>query len=489
MASTVRSAVTERGGVGGGSRISSALRHSGRRVRQVLTVLVVLTLAAATGATVSLAAPTMLVNLGLAEPQVIIAVPPPALPEIGALPAVAPRPAATGVAATLDGPSKAMPGRFTGVVLDAAGGQPLWTDAADTALVPGSTGKLLTCAAALLTLSPTSTFVTRAVAGPDPGTVVLVGGGDPTLTALPAGRDSVYPDAPRLADLAAQVQRAAPGPITKVLIDTSRYTGPELAPGWFAADIRGGYVTPIEPLMVDGGRIDATLQDGPRVDNPAETAGRAFAGMLGVNPDTVSAGTAQVNARQLGSVSSAPVGDLVEHLLRTSDNVAAELLAREVAVARGTEPSFRGASEAVLAALAQAGLDRSGTELFDGSGLSVQNRVPARLLGAVLAAAAAPAAGPRTTEPLRPIISGLPVAGGDGTLVDRFARSTDSAAGRGVVRAKTGTLTGVSSLAGVVTDTDDRLLVFAFLSNGPSPADSRPRLDDMAAELSRCGCR
>jgi D-alanyl-D-alanine carboxypeptidase/D-alanyl-D-alanine-endopeptidase (penicillin-binding protein 4) len=58
-----------------------------------------------------------------------------------------------------------------------------------------------------------------------------------------------------------------------------------------------------------------------------------------------------------------------------------------------------------------------------------------------------------------------------------------------VVRAKTGTLNGVSSLAGVVTDVDGRLLIFALMSNGPSPAISRPLLDEMAAQLSRCGCR
>jgi D-alanyl-D-alanine carboxypeptidase/D-alanyl-D-alanine-endopeptidase (penicillin-binding protein 4) len=58
-----------------------------------------------------------------------------------------------------------------------------------------------------------------------------------------------------------------------------------------------------------------------------------------------------------------------------------------------------------------------------------------------------------------------------------------------VVRAKTGTLTGVSSLAGVVTDADGRLLVFVLMSNGQSPSAVRPRLDALAATLSRCGCR
>ncbi len=473
--------------MGFGTRIGTTVALSRNRLRRVITVLVVLVLSAGTGATVALTAPTLLVNLGYAEPQVIIAVPPPAQPQLRALPPDAPRPTADGLAAALDADGDAMPGTFTGIVLDAAGGDPLWDRTPDRALVPGSTGKLLTAAAALLTLPPTDSFSTRVVAGPEPGTVVLVGGGDPTLTALPAGRTGVYPDAPRLAELAAQVQRA--GPVSKVVVDTGRFAGPTLAPGWEEADIAGGYVTPIEALMVDGGRIDATLQDGPRVPNPAETAGRAFAGMLGVNPDTVTTGTAKPGAALLGSVSSAPITELVEHLLRSSDNVLAEALAREVALAGDAEPSFTGGATQVLAALEQAGIDPDGAEIVDGSGLSTRDRVPARLLGSVLVAAAEPAPGPRDFEKLRPLVSGLPVAGGDGTLVDRFTAADPSGVGRGVVRAKTGTLTGVSSLAGVVTDVDGRLLIFALMSNGPSPATSRPILDTMAAELSRCGCR
>jgi hypothetical protein len=67
--------------------------------------------------------------------------------------------------------------------------------------------------------------------------------------------------------------------------------------------------------------------------------------------------------------------------------------------------------------------------------------------------------------------------------------SRGASAGRGVVRAKTGTLTGVSSLAGITTDADGRLLVFAFMSNDVIPSVVRPRLDAIAAALSRCGCR
>jgi D-alanyl-D-alanine carboxypeptidase/D-alanyl-D-alanine-endopeptidase (penicillin-binding protein 4) len=123
----------------------------------------------------------------------------------------------------------------------------------------------------------------------------------------------------------------------------------------------------------------------------------------------------------------------------------------------------------------------------DGSGLSTDDQVPARLLGQILAAASGPASEQRAAR-LRPLLSGLPVAGGDGTLDDRFG-GADSSAGRGYVRAKTGTLTGVSALAGVVTDTDGRLLTFALMASGTSPAEARPRLDALAAALRECGCR
>jgi D-alanyl-D-alanine carboxypeptidase/D-alanyl-D-alanine-endopeptidase (penicillin-binding protein 4) len=241
--------------------------------------------------------------------------------------------------------------------------------------------------------------------------------------------------------------------------------------------------------MLDGGRVDPTEQDGARVQKPALAAGKAFAGLLGADPAAVTEITSDPDATVLGAVASAPISDLVEHLIQTSDNVSAEVLARETAIARSGDPSFAGSVTQVMAALSQAGIDPTGAVMSDGSGLSTDDRVPAKVLGAVLAAAAAPSQGPQDTEFLRPIVSGLPVAGGDGTLDDRFAPTADSAAGRGVVRAKTGTLTGVSSLAGVVTDKDGRLLVFALMSNGPSPSTIRPRLDDIAATLSGCGCR
>jgi serine-type D-Ala-D-Ala carboxypeptidase/endopeptidase (penicillin-binding protein 4) len=473
---------------GFGQWIGDSLRVPSRGLRRVATILVVLAVAAATGAAVALSAPALVSDLGLVPPRPAAAAAE-RVPALGALPVDAPLPSEAGLASVLDPLAKARGlGTFSGVVIDPASGRALWQRDPGRGLVPGSAAKLLTGAAALLTLSQTDRFVTRVVAGPEPGTVVLVGGGDPTLTAAPKGTDTVYPNPARLQDLAEQVRAAANGPVKRVLVDTTRYAGPDIAPGWSSTDIAAGFVAPIQPLMLDGGRTEATEQDGPRTGEPALAAGRALASLLGADADTVAEATAPAEAEELGSVSSPMVSELVEHMTRTSDNVLAEVLAREVALARGGAPTFDGGVQQVLAALGQAGFDTTGATLVDGSGLTRSARVPPRLLAAVLAEAAAPVTGEETAPFLRPIVTGLPVAGGDGTLDERFAAGSPTAAGRGVVRAKTGTLSGASSLAGVVTDADGRLLVFALMSNGASPTQARPALDAIAAELSRCGC-
>jgi D-alanyl-D-alanine carboxypeptidase/D-alanyl-D-alanine-endopeptidase (penicillin-binding protein 4) len=82
--------------------------------------------------------------------------------------------------------------------------------------------------------------------------------------------------------------------------------------------------------------------------------------------------------------------------------------------------------------------------------------------------------------------SWLPVA--EGTLADRFAGS-GLIAGVGVVRAKTGTLTGVSSLAGTVVDADGRMLAFAVIADAvPTASSGRAALDAVATALVGCGC-
>jgi D-alanyl-D-alanine carboxypeptidase/D-alanyl-D-alanine-endopeptidase (penicillin-binding protein 4) len=498
----------------------------GRYGKRVAVVAAVLVVAVVVGLGVGLGVTAMMQRLSAASAVATVAPPPPVLPRLALRPVTADGPAPTpaGVGALLD-PLIAAGGlgALSGQVIDPATGVVLWQRHPTDALVPGSTAKLLTASAALLALDHQQRFHTTVLAGADPGTVVLRGGGDPTLSGVAQGTDTGYPGAARLDDLVSQVRAAVPGSISRVLVDVSRYTGDALAPGWLPADVAGGYIAPVEPVMLDGGRADPHEDVSPRAAKPATAAAAELARRLGADPDTVTLGSALPGAAVLGDVSSPPVQDLVATALRQSDNVLAETLAREVARATGVQPSFAGASQAVLTVLARHGFDVRGAVLVDGSGLSTSDAVPATLLTALLGAAAAPdqpathaaraggagnqttaggagnqttagGAGNQTTDgvnqsrtaTLRPLLVGLPVAGGSGTLADRY--HGPSAPGRGWVHAKTGTLTGVNSLAGTVLDTDGRILVFALLSNGPNPASVRPRLDALAAELRSCGC-
>ena len=170
-------------------------------------------------------------------------------------------------------------------------------------------------------------------------------------------------------------------------------------------------------------------------------------------------------------------------MLRYSDNVLAETLAIELSVHRGGPPTHAGGVEAIEQVLSSMFPDQwAGTTLHDASGISYANRTTPELLDAVMTAASGP-----SRPALRPMLDGLPIAGGTGTLADRFDAPGNP--GAGWARAKTGTLTGVSSLTGIVQTVDGRVLSFALMSGGTSPADARPALDAVVGQLRECGCR
>jgi len=409
--------------------------------------------------------------------------PPPVLAVDGG---TAPAPTPAGVARALAGPlaDRRFGGPVAARVLDAVTGAVLLDRAGAAPAVPASTAKLATAAAVLAVLRPDDRLVTRVVAGTRPGEVVLVGAGDPTLSAARRGTPTAYEGAARLSTLAAAVRKATTTKITRLLVDGSRFTGTRLGPGWDPADVAGGYVAPITAVMVDGGRTSPAVR--ARSSEPDLAAGRAFAAALGVSTAAVARGAAEPGARMLGQVASAPVTRLVESMLLTSDNVLAEMLARQVAIAERSPASFPGAADAVRRVLARLGVPTAGERLVDGSGLSRLDRVTPDVLVAVLRAALS-----AEHPALHALVPGLPVGGYAGSLHDRYL-SLPSVRGAGAVRAKTGTLDGVSALAGVVTDREGRLLIFAFLANGvPVGGTLRAEsaLDTAAAALAGCGCR
>jgi D-alanyl-D-alanine carboxypeptidase len=468
--------------------------ESPKRRRTGLIVAAAIVLVVAVGAGVVFAVPGVKEALGFGEtvPEVVIK-PPPApvafTPSLRSPSAEAPTPSAQGVQAALAGPASVPAlGTLTGTVVDAATGTLLWDKGASTPLVPASTLKILTGGAALLKIDHGTQYSTRAVAGPEPGSVILVGGGDPTLNSLPVGKKSWYPGAAHLDELVAQVKANAGGKVTQVYFDNTRYTGVDLAPGWLPGDVGAGYMSPTTALMMDGGRSDPTKDVTPRTSNPPKAVATEFAKRIGATVAAKPEATAPADAKVLGEVKSAPLTELVDNAMIASDNVLADTIAREVAKAAGEEASFAGVSKATLKILQESGFDVAGAQLTDGSGLSTNDKVPARLLAEVLAVAAGDGKDPRTAK-LRPLLGGLPVAGGSGTLEGRFAPATPAASGRGWVRAKTGTLMGVNSLAGVVLTADGRMLAFALMSNGSDSAGARPALDAVAATLRGCGCK
>ncbi|TNC21102.1 D-alanyl-D-alanine carboxypeptidase/D-alanyl-D-alanine endopeptidase [Amycolatopsis alkalitolerans] len=399
----------------------------------------------------------------------------------------APTPTAAGLSAALAGPAaNGALGTLAGIVIDPATGQTLWNHDSSQLLTPASATKLLTTSAALLKLDPGFQISTKVVQGSSPDTAILVAGGDPTLSSLPDGQESIYPGAAHLDDLVAQVKKASGGAITKVQLDTSLYSGAQSGPGWAPEDTPSTYAVSVVPGMLDGGRSNPKIDEVARTADPGGTLLQTFAQRLGAT--AAGNATAPDGAKVLGEVRSAPLTELVANLLRISDNNLAEAVGRQTAIANGAPATFAGVAQTTLNVLAQNGFDVSGISINDGSGLSPMNKVPPKLLAQLLTVAAAPDNSDPRTAKLRPILAGLPVAGGSGTLADRFG-DPSSSAGKGWVRAKTGTLSGVNTLAGEVLDKDGRVLVFAMMSNGSAILEARPALDTLAATLRGCGCR
>ncbi|ROO90384.1 D-alanyl-D-alanine carboxypeptidase/D-alanyl-D-alanine-endopeptidase (penicillin-binding protein 4) [Actinocorallia herbida] len=373
-------------------------------------------------------------------------------------------------------------GKISGVVLDSETGKTLFDAGSAKAAVPASTTKIVTSTAALAALGPSATLTTTAVR--KGGRLVLVGGGDPTLSSKE--KTAVYPQPASVVDLARETAETlkAEG-VTRITVDydSSLYEGSAMGPGWKPTYVTEGSVAPINALMVDNGRSTPNPCEGTVTpsENGPKAATQAFARQLGRFGVTASVGrpASGQGGKEVASVDSPPVAELVEHLMQCSDNEVAEAMARQVALKKKLPASFEGGAQAVRAVLQSLGMGE-GVAVVDGSGLSPLNRITPLALARIVSLAAS-----GEHPELSTVLTGMPVSGFSGTLSERFLGLPSA----GLVRAKTGTLNGVATLAGIAYDSTGRLMSFAFMANDAADLTAaRTALDTLADTVVTCAC-
>ncbi len=323
--------------------------------------------------------------------------------------------------------------------------------------------KLVTSAGALLALTPDFRFETHLYEAPGAvregavlsGDLVLKGFGDPVLSTRAYARAYLSSTGGAFTDLARPVRSEGVRRVKgRLLADESFLDSRRVGDQW--RSYYALYCPPLSGLSVNQGHAGSGqsryVTDPPRA--AATRLGETLAG-LGVR-HTGGVGTVVTprGARLVASVKSPTLRRILFVMNHESDNFIAETLRKDVGAYAGTRGSTAEGSRVTTALLNDRGILGAGDRLVDGSGLSRANRVSASSFVRLLAAADA--------EPTwgRSLIDSLP-RGGEGTLIRRFLNEP----ARSRVRAKTGYINGVSSLAGTVTSIGGTRYAFAFLMN------------------------
>ena len=355
------------------------------------------------------------------------------------------------------------------------GGTDVFAASPDVALVPASNMKLLTAFAVLRKLGPDEKLTTSAVMQGD--ALYLVGGGDPLLSTTDFRRTqkdwTEYAEPiSSLESLADKVRAAGVTSVGAVMGDGTRYDAERTVSSWKSSYVTSGQISPVSALEVNGG-VKSTKAD------PAAAAATTFAALLrarGVQVGGPIGTGAAPPAKPVASVDSMPMQDVVGEMLRESDNLAAEMLTKELGARFGGGGTWAAGIRVIQDTLRAAGIPLDGLLQADGSGLDRSDRLTCHTLVAVL------------SDEVQ-LGAALPTAGSCGTLVHRFA-GTDAA---GRILAKTGSLTGISALSGYVlpatadpacppaTPPPATDVAFALLVNGVSSMTAAEAIEDSIA--------
>jgi D-alanyl-D-alanine carboxypeptidase/D-alanyl-D-alanine-endopeptidase (penicillin-binding protein 4) len=337
---------------------------------------------------------------------------------------------------------------------------------------PASNQKLLLSMALFDRLDPTRMIETSAATDALPGPIVdgdlwLLGRGDPTLSGGGRLARELPFEATRLGVLAREIRDAGVTRVTGSVIGSTGYFARDwFAPGW-KADFPARYIPLPTALSFEGNVIG-----GDHVGDPELRAARSLTKKLekiGVNVTRApSAAQAPAQLTAVAKVSSKPLATLVRYMNRRSSNFFAEVFGKRLGAERYGFPGTIAKGASAITAWAR----RRNVELVahDSSGLSYENRVSPNGLSRLLGIAESRPWG----EALRESLPGA----GQGTLEDRL---------KGVrLRAKTGTLTNISSLSGWVwLRQRETWAEFAILSRGMSKTYASAVEDDIVRLLTR----
>jgi len=337
------------------------------------------------------------------------------------------------------------PAQLSGAVaVDLLSGRTLFQRNPDKPLAPASNEKLVVTYTALKELGPSYRFHTsivsdgQAATGNWKGDIYLKGFGDPTLTSAGLKR------------LALQLKQAGIHRIDgRILGDESWFDTKRVAEGWK----RGFYLNespPLSALVIDGDVYEHHL-----ALRPALAAAGRFRQVLrsvGVASGPVGVGVAPSDASILATVQSRTLVAVIKDMNVHSDNFIAEEMLKDIGAEAGGAGTTAAGLHVVLADLGAAGVPLAGVRLYDGSGLSLDDRLTARAIASLLLAMW------RDPAMRAPVFDSLPVAGESGTLSDRLQFRP----ARGAVRAKTGTTDLATALSGYVR----RQYAFTVLDNG-----------------------
>lgn len=409
------------------------------------------------------------------------------------------------------------------LVTDITSGNILYQRNANRAYVPASNMKLFSDAAAMMILGPDyrfattlSTDATTLADGVLNGSIFLQFSGDPSLTR----KD--------LASLFSQLNTWGIQQIQgDVVLSSNRSKLDAYAPGWMKQDLKYSYGAPLAPFILDENRITVTINPAHRSGMPPliefNTQNHSFSvhnhiktqhGVKNCNIDfqltkdnaltltgcidekqaaiqqrlairnpllysqaviqhqlnhfgvelkgNIISGAQPLNRFELANHLSKPVSELSRQALKRSDNLYADSLYLQAAEARQGAPVSWAQAHTLLKTFlqTQTGINMQSAKLIDGSGLSRDNLLTPKQTVDLLIFLH------RRFPMAYEFISSLPVGSFDGTLYKRFHKTKKT----GLIRAKTGTMTGVVSLSGYLYTSDAHTLAFAMFINGKQHA-------------------